>query len=262
MRSASVLALALCIGAHAFVPSHVSRAPALRVQSTEEQLEESTETTLPMSAGAAAISPAQEGLKMMQGELCPAVPFFDPLGLSELDLWGSSLEASIGFLRQAEIKHGRVAMAGFVGFIVHANNIQWSFPMKADGTKWPTLEEAGSVPGLWDALPAASKLQIIGFIGLLEAYDEYQFEDADENKPKHYMRGGMPGQYPNLVGVKAFPFNLFDPFNLSAGRTEEQKARGRLMEINNGRLAMIGLFGYVSLVAAVAWERSSESNLG
>ena len=115
MRSTIVLALALCSGSYAFVPNHVSRALALPVRSTEEpQVESTAPPAMPSSAGAAAISPAQANLKTVQSELCPAVPFFDPLKLSDLELWEETQEASIGFLRQAEIKHGRVAMAGKV----------------------------------------------------------------------------------------------------------------------------------------------------
>ena len=39
---------------------------------------------------------------------------------------------------------------------------------------------------------------------------------------------------------------LFDPFGLSKSRSEEKKASGRLAEINNGRLAMIGIFGFLA----------------
>jgi hypothetical protein len=36
---------------------------------------------------------------------------------------------------------------------------------------------------------------------------------------------------------------LYDPLSLSSRKTEEQLARGRDVEIKNGRLAMIGFMG-------------------
>lgn len=36
---------------------------------------------------------------------------------------------------------------------------------------------------------------------------------------------------------------LFDPFNLTARKSDEALARGRDAEIKNGRLAMIGFMG-------------------
>ena len=53
----------------------------------------------------------------------PIIGFFDPLGLAEQSFWDTTPEATIGFLRESEIKHGRIAMFAFVGYIVHANGI-------------------------------------------------------------------------------------------------------------------------------------------
>ena len=42
------------------------------------------------------------------------------------------------------------------------------------------------------------------------------------------------------------PFDLFNPFGLLPEQTAEEKARGLNVEVNNGRLAMIGLFGFLA----------------
>ena len=61
------------------------------------------------------------------------------------------------------------------------------------------------------------------------------------------MRGGKPGYFPTFDQLPhPVPFNLFDPFKLSKGASAEKKAKGSLAEINNGRLAQIGIFGFLA----------------
>ena len=159
--------------------------------------------------------------------------------MATTDIWGQGNDATIGFLRQAEIKHGRVAMAAFVGYIVQSNGIHFPWPMTFGGAPFPS---EGSPPEQWDALPDAAKWQIILFVGFLEHFSE--------SNGTHYMRGGMPGAYPKFKGSEKIPhpvpFELYDPFGFHKNRKEEDKARGRIAEINNGRLAMIGIMGFLS----------------
>ena len=42
------------------------------------------------------------------------------------------------------------------------------------------------------------------------------------------------------------PFDLFDPFGLSKNASPEKKEKGLLMEINNGRLAQLGIMGFMA----------------
>ena len=100
-------------------------------------------------------------LEALAKELNPTVGFYDPLGLSSQNFWGKSEEETIGFLRHAEIKHGRVAMAAFSGYVVQANGFHWPWAMTMDGR---SFDVAGSPPEQWDAIPLNAKLQIVAFV--------------------------------------------------------------------------------------------------
>jgi Chlorophyll A-B binding protein len=166
------------------------------------------------------------------------------VNVAEWNFWGVSEEARVGFLRHSEIKHGRIAMFAFVGYIAHANGFKFPWPMQLDGTPFP---DELNPPLLWDKIPDGAKWQIIGFIGFLEYWGELSTPEHT-----HYMMpGGKPGKYPDfIVGPNGIPhpvgFNLYDPLKLWKKRSEEAKARGLLVEINNGRAAMFGILGFLS----------------
>ena len=188
----------------------------------------------------------EEDLKVLATKLNPAVGYYNPTPLVDMEFWGQSKEATISFLRQAEIKHGRVAMAAFVGYVVQSN-FNWPGMLTGD-ISYADIAAAGGPSDQWDALPTNAKLQIIGFVGFLEFWSEnaYALKCSDM---KHYMRGGKPGAFPsfNKGGIPhPVPFELFDPFGLQKKMSAEKKESGLLAEINNGRFAMIGIMGMVS----------------
>merc|ERR1719276_108349 len=189
-------------------------------------------------------------------KLNPAVGFYDPLGLAQTGMGEAgtlaSEEAVIGYLRAAEIKHGRVAMAAFVGFIVQSNGIHFPWDLTTSGISHADIAAAGGPAAQWDALPTASKLQIFGAIGFLEGWGENS-KALKAQGQTHYMRGGKPGFFPSFQetsgskpSIHPMPLDLWDPFGLTKKASPEKKAKALLAEVNNGRLAMIGIMAFMA----------------
>jgi len=196
----------------------------------------------------------KEDMIALANALNPAVGFYDPLGIVTED----TAPETIGWFRHAEIKHGRVAMAGFVGYIVHANgitfpwNLQTSLPWTQvtsglDTIAFSDITAAGSPGDMWDALPTAAKVQILLVVGFLEMHGENSVA-LEADGQKHYVRGGKPGYYPSFKGryPHPVPLDLWDPFGFTKKLSAERKEKALLAEVNNGRLAMVGLFGLLS----------------
>ena len=152
----------------------------------------------------------------LANKLNPVVGFWDPLQIIKDD----TPPEQIGWWRHAEIKHGRIAMAAFVGYTAHANGIHfpWSIqePLKLWGSESPLaslpsitfadIAAAGSPGDMWDAVPTAGKAQIFAVIAFLEAFGETSVA-LEADGQKHYVRGGKPVRARLLVtysGVTTF----------------------------------------------------------
>ena len=122
-------------------------------------------------------------LKTLSEKLNPVVGFWEPIGLTANV--GDTEEATVGWYRHAEIKHGRVAMAAFVGFCVQSNGICFPWDL-ANGVSFASISAAGGPGAQWDALPTSAKMQIIGFVGFLEMFSETSVRSAS-CPPQHFL---------------------------------------------------------------------------
>ena len=171
----------------------------------------------------------------MEGAQAP-FGYFDPMGL------GKTSPEALAWYRAAEVKHGRVAMLACTGFMVQGAGFHFEGPL-AISSLYPDLSTAdvsfgdvaaaGNPVAQWAAMPTLGQWQIIGTIGFLETYAEYQ-------KP-HYLRGGPIGRVPILwdpVGSMLRGAPITDTL------ADDVRAAKRNSELANGRLAMIGAMGF------------------
>ncbi|KAJ1450301.1 putative plastid light harvesting protein [Pelagophyceae sp. CCMP2097] len=155
--------------------------------------------------------------------------FFDPLGLS------TDLEPGrLAFYKEAELKHGRVAMLAAVGFLVQEQVHFVNGPFGGiDSPSYVSFEQGWLKNGLWVGLAiGAGNLEeksVKSFVPL----DGPWLEEQNADRLFRVIPGRLTGDYG------------FDPLNIKPEDPEELAAV-QLKEINNGRLAMFGILGMVA----------------
>jgi hypothetical protein len=127
-------------------------------------------------------------------------------------------------MREAEVKHCRLAMLAVVGWPLAE---LWDKPI-ADAAGLPSLlTKTGESPSLLngglDKIDAVYWIAVIALAGIVELENA----DAKEAKPKDYLPGDCN----------------FDPLNLF-GETKEDKMKMMTKEIKHGRIAMMAILGF------------------
>ena len=154
--------------------------------------------------------------------------FFDPLGFSK-----KADEATMMRYREAELKHGRVAMIAVLGYLSSENWHPFYDGKLSDNP----------LQALWD-MPPAGAVQIIAFIGLLE----YTFDAVAKESG-------------NPVG------DFYGISNRISDKDAPAWVDFQTRELNNGRLAMFGIMGELAHSAingqgAIAGTMSTDGHYG
>lgn len=158
---------------------------------------------------------AQGALDGIPGSTAP-IKDFDPLNLATI-----GTPETLNWFRAAELKNGRCAMVATVGYLVQGAGIHFPGMLSKD----ISFESLSGLKPLdqWDAVPAAGKAQILLTIFIAEFVTEL--------KKPHYMKGGT------------MPTMVFPPIDFS-GVDTKTLLRRQDSELNNGRLAMIGIMSF------------------
>jgi len=173
-----------------------------------------------MQEAATEAPPPPTPLEIMKGMpgISGPLGFFDPLGYCEGE---GVTEGKIRFYREAEIKHGRVAMLAALGFLVG----EQFHPLFGGGIDVPSYIAFQETP------LQASFFPVVTSLAIFEVFSVFSFEN-----PKDGMWSIKADHVPGDFG--------FDPLGLKPTNPAEL-AEMQTKELNNGRLAMIAIAGMV-----------------
>lgn len=146
---------------------------------------------------------------------------FDPLGLA-------ANPDRLKFMREAEVKHGRIAMLAALGWpMAEALHNKLAYfahlkPLLQYGGRVPSLLNGGLGHTLADYWPYM--FATLAFGGAVEAFTQYDKKEAAN------------------MGVERQPGNFgYDPLNFYTNKDAETKSSLELSEIKHGRLAMLAI---------------------
>lgn len=173
---------------------------------------------------AAAFAPAPQ---LRSSSALADKPFADALGVqAPLGLWdplgiiADGDQEKFDLFREVELKHGRVAMLAVTGYLV-----------TAAGIRFPGAE---SVPDGLAAIPALLATADGKNIALQMAAFFVLAEIVNRDAPWTDATAEFIGDYRN--GALDFGWDKYD---------EKTKLRKRSIELNNGRAAMMGIWGLI-----------------
>jgi len=213
MRATTIISICASIGSvSAFAPTRNTYAISTSQLSAEKKDDDNMSKALPFV----------ERPKMLDGSL-PGDVGFDPFGL------GGDDKESLVFKREAEIKHGRLAMLAVVGWPLAE---LWDKKIAAALGLQDALTSSGSSPSLLngglDKIEPEYWLIVACIAGIFELQSKWAMEDGLDKK--------IPGEYtPGDCG--------FDPLNFFP---EEKAAQFEMQtkEIKHGRIAMMAVLGF------------------
>ena len=165
-------------------------------------------------ASAAAFAPAQQGAassSLAAKDYSKEIGVQMPLGLWDpLNILATASDEKYARLRATELKHGRVAMLGVVGYLT-----------TYAGVRWPGMEDVPAGFAAWKALPETVVGQMVAAWIFMEMANRDQTGNAE-----------FDGDFRN--GYLDFGWD---------SQSDAWKANKRAIELNQGRAAQMGLLG-------------------
>jgi hypothetical protein len=150
---------------------------------------------------------------------------WDPWSLSLLHKVSAN-NPDAAWLREAELKHGRVAMLAFVGILVTSAGIHWPAPVFEEAT-------AAGWPNALGAVGPSIQGQMLATVGLIEGFSLSAKAGGEGRMDLYY--GERPGG--PVAGDLGFdPLGLLSKDPAAADKMREK-------ELKNGRLAMLAVMG-------------------